>query len=256
MRRDIDDALNGWPFDPSPNGVTAREVRARDGRRLVQVRQELGVLQMEVDGRPDGLRPHGFRTYLDYLRYQVADRAAKPKRRAVTLQMTRKQCAEVDREIVQFYHRRMAWLALQKYDHMLADAEHTLALMDFVDRHCDDEEYVASHDRFRGLVLFHRTQACAAISLERRRPEEAIDAVREGAEQIRQHQDDWQPGDDEEAETPNVALLEQLHKIEEEIRRCFDVGLTLREQLDEAVEREDYERAARLRDAIRARGAR
>lgn len=254
MRHDIDDALNGWPFDPSSNGVIAREVRAKDGRRVVQVRQELGVLQMEMEGRPDGLKPHGFRTYLDYLRYQAADRGAKPGKQASSLRMNSKQCAEVDREIVQFYHRRMAWLALQRYEHMLADADHTLALMDFVDRHCDDEEYVDSHDRFRGLVLFHKTQARAAMSLERRKPEEAIDVLREGAEQIRKSQDDWE-GDDE-SETPNEALLEQLERIEEEIRKRFVVGLTLREQLDEAVAREDYERAARLRDAIRARGPR
>ena len=56
--------------------------------------------------------------------------------------------------------------------------------MDFVCRHGDDDEYIASHERFRGLVLFHRTQAAAALALERRKPEEAIDVVRDGIERL------------------------------------------------------------------------
>ena len=65
MRRDIDEAIQGWPFDPEMGEVIAREVRAKDGRPLIQIRVELGLLQLEVIGRPDGTRPHGFVTYLD-----------------------------------------------------------------------------------------------------------------------------------------------------------------------------------------------
>ena len=56
MRRDLDDVIQGWPYDPEPGEHLAREVRARDGRMVLQVRIELGVLQLEVGGRPDGLR--------------------------------------------------------------------------------------------------------------------------------------------------------------------------------------------------------
>ena len=54
------------------------------------------------------------------------------------------------------------------------------------------------------------------------------------------------------SESPNPTLVEQLRKIEQEIRQKFVVEKTLREQLDEAVAREDYEQAARLRDQIQA----
>ncbi len=160
-------------------------------------------------------------------------------------------CVEVDREFVQYYHRRMAWLALQRYDRMLEDADHTLSLMDFVRGHCDDPDYVASHERFRGLVLFHRAQAAAALALERRKPEAAVDAVRDGAQLLAAHQQRWES---EHAldETPNETLIEQLQVLEREIRRNFEVSKTLQEQLDEAVATEDYERAARLRDQMRS----
>lgn len=250
MRRDIDEALQGWPYEPGPGEIVAREVRARDGRKVLQVRIELGLLQLEVEHRPDGVRPHGFSTYLDYLRHRAAGREIVSGGKAPPWTMSPEHCTEADREFVQFYHRRVAWLALQRYDKALGDADHTLSLMDFVRRHGIDEDYISSHERFRGLVLFHRTQAAAALCLEQRRPEQAIDAVREGMERIARHLEQWSAEHDSE-EIPNETLVEQLKSLERDIRKHFTVGKTLREQLDEAVAREDYERAARIRDQIR-----
>lgn len=253
MRRDIDEALHGWPYDPRSGEIQAREVKARDGRMVVQVRIELGVHQLEEDGRPDGVRPHGFETYLDYLRHRAAGRGQAPGGKAPSWTMGAEHCAEADREFVQFYHRRVAWLSLQRYDRALRDADHTIALMDFVVRHGISQEYIGSHERFRGLVLFHRTQAAAALALERRRPDEAIDAVHDGADRIRRHQRTWEQENPEEEMVSNSTLLEQLSVLEDEIRKNFAVEKTLREQLDEAVAREDYEQAAQLRDKIRNR---
>ena len=78
MRRDLDEVIQGWPYDTEPSERLAREVRARDGRKVLQVRIELGVLQLEVTGRPDGVRPHGFVTYLDYLRHSATGRGQTP----------------------------------------------------------------------------------------------------------------------------------------------------------------------------------
>jgi hypothetical protein len=241
MRRDIDEAFHGWPYNPDPGEIQAREIRARDGRTVVQVRIELGLLQMEIDGRPDGLRPHGFTTFLDYLRYRAAGRGQSPGGKAPPWSMSSDHCTETDREFVQFYHRRV-----------VTDAEHTLALMDFVKRHGPNDEYVESHERFRGLVLFHRTQAAAALALDRRKPDEAIDVIRDGLDRLRRHQSDWDEEHDPD-ETPNSRLAEQLDLLENEIRKNFSVDKTLAEQLDEAVAREDYEKAAALRDQIKRR---
>lgn len=251
MRRDLDDVLQGWPYDPEPGEILAREIRARDGRPVLQIRIELGVLQLEAAGRPDGSRPHGFTTYLEYLRHAAADRGKPTEGKDAGWRMSAHQCTEADREFVQFYHRRVAWLALRRYDRAVRDADHTLALMDFVKRHGIDEEYIGSHEQFRGLVVFHRTQAAAALALERRKPEEAIDAIREGNELIKSHYEGWWSENDQ-SESPNPSLLEQLNNFEVEIRKNFAVEKTLREQLDEAVAREDYEQAARLRDRIRS----
>jgi hypothetical protein len=63
--RDIDSLLKKWQFQPGE--VNARLLRARDGREVLQMRVDMGVLQLETDLRPDGSRPHGAETYYDYL---------------------------------------------------------------------------------------------------------------------------------------------------------------------------------------------
>jgi hypothetical protein len=217
----------------------------------LQIRIELGVLQLEVGGRPDGLRPHGFSTYLDYLRHSAAGRGQTSGGKSSSWMMSAHQCAEADREFIQFYHRRVAWLALRRYDKAIQDADHTLALMDFIRRHGSEDDYIASHEQFRGPVLFHRAQAATALALERRRPEEAIDALRDGVDRLTAHQRAWWDEHDP-ADSPNPSLIDSLRSIEQDIRTKFSVEKTLREQLDDAVAREDYEQAARLRDQIRA----
>ena len=251
MRRDIDDALSGWTYEPEPGEVLAREVRARDGRNVVQIRVELGLLQMEITGRPDGLRPHGFVTYLDYLRHRAAGRGLSPGGKSPPWTMTEEQGSEADREFVQYHHRRVAWLSLERHDRALADADHTLALMDFLRRHGHSSDLITSQERLRGLVLFQRTRAAAALSLEKHRPGDAVEAVRDGIERLAEHRRVWE-AEHEGDETPNGALLEQLQILESEIRKNFDVPLSLREQLAEAVSLEDYEKAARIRDQMRS----
>ena len=253
MRRDLDDVIQGWPYDPEPNEVLAREVRSRDGRTLVQIRVELGVLQLEVTGRPDGTRPHGFATYLDFLRYSAASRGQATGGKEAPWTMDQEHRDQADREFVQFFHRRMAWLSLRRYDKAVLDADHTLALMDFVRRHANDDDYISTHEQSRGLIQFHRAQAQALMAIERRRPEEAIDALRDGMERLTVHQRTWWDSrENDTTESPNPSLIEQLRIFEQEIRKNYAVEKTLREQLDEAVAREDYEQAARIRDMIRA----
>ncbi len=253
MRRDIDEALHGWPYEPDPGEAVAREIRARDGRNVLQIRIELGLLQLEVEGRPDGVRPHSFPTFLDYLRHRASTRSSAPGGGRTPWSMSAEHCAEADREIIQFTHRRVAWLSLQRYDKALQDANHSIGLMDFVRKYASDVDYVANLERMRGLVLLHQAQASVAIALERNKPEEAVDATREGIERLVENQQRLiTDGDD----TPNEVYIDQLRVLEREIRKNYSVEKTLREQLDEAVASEDYELAARLRDQIRAQARR
>jgi len=169
--RDIDTVLKGWEFRPGE--VNARLVKARNGRHVIQMRIDMGLLQMETDLRPDGTRPHGAETYYDYLVGEVI-------REGGSFRLSKEQRDEVDREFIQFYHRRLCWPSLREYRRAARDADHSLAFMDFVREHSADDEWTLSHEQYRPFVLFHRVQAAASPSWKsmgpRRRSSRSIKA--------------------------------------------------------------------------------
>lgn len=64
MNVDITELLQGWPFEPGK--INVRLIEGEGGEQKVQVRLDLGVLQIELDGRPDGLRPLDHDSLLEY----------------------------------------------------------------------------------------------------------------------------------------------------------------------------------------------
>ena len=55
MPEDISDILERWPFDPGEFNV--RLITDEQGNQRIQMRIDLGMLQMNMEGRPDGKRP-------------------------------------------------------------------------------------------------------------------------------------------------------------------------------------------------------
>ena len=54
---DISKILKDWAYKQGM--LDARIIEAVDGRSLIQIRIELGVIQMEMAGRPDGILQDG-----------------------------------------------------------------------------------------------------------------------------------------------------------------------------------------------------
>ncbi|NDC63789.1 MAG: DNA helicase UvrBC [Planctomycetia bacterium] len=237
--RDIDTLLKGWPFQPGE--VNARLVKARNGRQVLQMRVDMGLLQLEADLRPDGMRPHGAETYYDYL-------VGEAIREGDSFRLSKEQCGEADREFVQFYHRRLCWLALREYRRAAKDADHSLAFMDFVREHSVDDEWTLSHEQYRPFVLFHRVQAGALAALEETGPESAIAEINSGLERFRSLFARYDAAD----QYAEDELVRRLEDMRENVRQRYEVGRTLDEQLAEAVSTENYELAARLRDRMRS----
>jgi hypothetical protein len=102
--RDISDLLREWPWEPGR--IQARLVVGADGRPKLQVRIHLGVLQMEMDGRPDGERPGGFESLLE----QALDRRARGGS-AEAFTLAPEACRELREEAVQYYHRYVGLMA-------------------------------------------------------------------------------------------------------------------------------------------------
>jgi len=240
QRQDIDFILRQWQFQPG--AVGARLVEASDGRKVMQMRIEMGVLQMETTGRPDGVRPGGAETYLDYLNAQLVQQGE-------SFALSEENRLEIDREFLQFYHRRICCLTLHEFRRAVADADHTLALMDFVAHWSTDQEWTLSHERYRPFVIFHRAQAAALAEVQESDPEGAIEEINAALDRIREAYVKVEA----EEQFDHDELVNQLTQLKESLRNEYHVGRTLAEQLNDAISAEQYERAARLRDEIAKR---
>lgn len=239
-KRHIDQILQQWAYEPGE--VSARLVRGADERELLQMRIDMGILQLEVSGRPDGTRPGGAETYFDYL-------LALAVHEGKDFALTEDQCAEADREFVQFYQRRICWLALREFPRAVRDADHSLAFMDFVRSCSPNEQWTVSHEQYRPFILFHRTQAAALAALEDRGPEAAIEEINTGLSRIREFFREYEA----EERFDDDELVERLEQLRQSLRDHYQIGRTLHERLEDAVASEQYELAAQLRDEIARR---
>ncbi|QDU97945.1 UvrB/UvrC motif-containing protein [Lignipirellula cremea] len=233
----LDDILRDWPYDPDEGAVRLTE--GEGGREVLQMRIDLGVLQLETTDRPDGLRPGGFAT----MREQLTDIAAKAGEGFL---FSEEQCLDADREFVQFYHRRVCWLQLARYEMAVRDADHTLAMMDLCALHSPDERWTLTHEQYRPFVLYHRTQASALAALERSGAEEAVEEMNAGLERLRELFAQFEV----EEHFDENDLVVQLTKMREQLREEYQVGRTLQERLQDAVSAEQYELAAEIRDLL------
>lgn len=240
--KDLNRLLIDWPFEPGQPSV--RRVAGSDGRQLLQMRVDLGMLQLETTGRPDGDRPEGFSTYYDYMMSLAFAEGTE-------FCLDEERCREIDREFLQFYHRRICWMAIKQYDQAVRDAEHTLRLMDFSSANAPDPQWALMHEQYRPFVLFHRIQATALADLESSNPAAAVRAIDEGLEQLgkvfAQHE-----AEDHFDEDVFVAKLREMRA---SVVDHFDVGPSLAEQLARAIAAEQYERAAELRDLLGRQGS-
>jgi hypothetical protein len=260
MNKDLNAILSGWPAEPG--AVVARTFVAPDGSAFIQLRVDLGLLQMALDGRPDGERPEGFETSLECVRDALL-------RQPADAPLGEEQQQELTREMLQFYRRRVSLMALAKqaqqdgdtdradafYRRAIRDADHNLAILDLLgDRGVQVD--ISEHEQYRPFIIMHRAACRAERLLLEQDPDEAIEQLKAGMAAIRDCATERVEIDEEsEAVLDLTPFVRELKRFEKHIRRKYRRRRTLREQLAAAVAAEDFEQAARLRDALAARTA-
>ncbi len=233
----IDHLLTDWPF--ALGQILVRQIQGAEGRELLQMRVDMGIIQMEVSGRPDGVQFEGSDTYYDYL-------ASLSFAEDEAFQLTEERCTEIDREFYQFYHRRVCWLTLKRYAEAAKDAQHTISLMDFSAAYSPDPEWTMLHEQYRPFVLFHKIQALALLQLEETHPENAIQVLDEGLKNLEKV---FEKHDAAEHYDKDVFVV-KLCEMRDSVKEHYELGPTLTEQLAEAIAAEQYEIAAELRDRM------
>ncbi len=243
MSKDLTPIIEGWEHDP--NTLQVRIIRGSDGRERLQTRVDLGVLQMELSGRPDGKRPSGCESWLDH-HEQLSRTALKD---GADYSLDSEACAELMREGVQYYHRYLALFHLGRYDLVARDAERNLRLFAFVKRHAANPRDALQFDQYRPYVTMMRARALGLHAVERGENKAAIAKIDEGIRGIRAFLAEYSQSDREE----QCGELMFLLRWRDEVAALKPLGPIerLQEQLELAVARENFEDAARLRDQIK-----
>ncbi len=250
MDFDISHVLEQWEYQPGQ--VVVRRFKGRDGKEKIQLRVDLGLLQMNAEGRPDGKRPFGQPSLFEYYQARLYKYVAEHDGSDDGFRLKPEDCAKLQLEALQFHHRYICLLQLEDYPAVIRDAERNLALFEFVKKHAE-EELAWSLQQFQPQLLMVLTRARGAQALKSEDYSMAIKVVEEGMEKIKTFYEEH--GRSESAEQSGE--LQSLENWLEEIRARRP--LTRRERLEralqEAVKSEDYEKAAQVRDQLKNLGA-
>lgn len=247
MRKDLTFIVDDWEYNP--DDVTVRSILGTDGREKIQMRLDLGVLQMEPKGRPDGKRPYGHESLLEYYQEQL-QLHSELHGNNVDFVLDSDVCTLLRQESMQFYYRYLSLFHLGRFDEVIRDAERNLRLYDFVHLYGATEEDRMVLEQFRPYVLMMRARAKACAYLEDKDFIAALAEVDLGIEAISKH---W-VGLDRMDQLDNCREVSFLREWRAKIERTRPLTAEerLQRELRRAVEREDYEHAAQLRDQLRA----
>jgi hypothetical protein len=247
MDFDISHLLDEWEYQAGQ--VVVRRLKGNDGREKIQLRVDLGLLQMNVEGRPDGKRPFGYPSLLEYYRARLHKYVAVHDGSDEGFKLKPEDCSRLQLEALQYHHRYICLLQLEDHSAVIRDAERNLTVFDFVSRHAESEELAWSLQQFRPQLLMVLTRARAAQSLVVNDYTMAIQQIEDGLEKIRAFCHEHPRGDGAEP----GAEVQSLENWLEEIRakRPLSRREKLERALREAINSEDYERAAKVRDELR-----
>ena len=248
MSKDLAVLLQGWDYNP--NEVTVRHIIGADGRKKIQMRLDLGVLQMETSGRPDGKRPHGFESLLEYHLAQKESAEETALTEWNSWSLDGEACADLKQEAMQYYYRYLSLFHLGEYDDVIRDTARNIEVFDLIRDYAEDESDRLSLEQFRPYVLMMNARAQACLALEDKRYDRAMTIIEDGIESIRDFFRDIEREDLADSCREIQFLEEWRERIEN--NRPLTTADRIRRELSIAVASEDYERAAELRDQLRA----
>lgn len=326
MSPDISRILREWPYEGGQ--INVRLIEGEDGEPRIQMRLDLGLLQMETTGRPDASRPNGFESFLEYCEARIdhpeeapsSDDAEEdeagiggppphPRARATgksdeesggeggravggeeeeketeeadgkaegagkkengngeqhggaasedddssseltPATLSEEECRLLREEAVQYYHRYIALLVLGDYDGVLRDTARNLRVIDLCAQFAETEEDRAILEQFRPYVTMMRVRALASQMVADDEPKAALWAIDDGIEVIRKQYEEADKGGDFE-DASEIQLLRSMRN-ELALKLPASQKNELRERLRKAIESENYELAAILRDELR-----
>lgn len=268
MDRDISELLEEWAFVPGQ--ISVRVIEGQDHEPRIQVRLDLGFLQMRLDGRPDGLRPLDHDSYLDFQEArltQMLGQGAAPEQEEEKPEfdlsgdidegeagrfLDGDECRQLREEAQQYYHRYIALLVLEDFESVARDTSRNLRVLDMFQDYAIDEDDRGAMEGHRPYVMMMRARALASHALKHEENKVAINAIDEGIEALKLYYES--SGLEDEFE--NAGEVDMLREMRDGLIPKLPVSqrAELKQRLEAAIVSENFELAAILRDELRMLG--
>ena len=245
--RDITPMLKGWDYEPGT--INVRRIKAADGSEKLQMRLDLGLLQMELKGRPDGVRPKGCESWLDYYQRQLV-RHKKKNGTELGFQLTGEQCQHLREEAEMYYRRYLSLFVLGEFKGVVRDTARNIRVLNLCGQFAADEADRLVLEQYRPYITMMNTRAAASAKFKAKEYVEALEVVERGLKRIRRFFKRFgQP-----KAYRRSGEVKVLKRFARQIQRKIPVDplQKLETELQAAVDAEAYEKAAVLRDQIEA----
>lgn len=208
------------------------------GQYLLNQKYELG-------GRPDGERPYGAESLLDYYQAQLTNRQQSS--------LTKEDHVRMREESWQYYVRRNFHFLMEDFERARQDAEHNLGLWELIDRYGMEDPDRWEFLRWWPWIERDRAVATALGDVERGDLEAAAMELYRAAKAIDhfgvQHEAPYAMEPEAQRDLCQT-MRDHICALTEVLRKEYDMPICLEEQVDLALERGDAGEVERLREEM------
>ena len=238
MSQSIRKLLDEWEYD---SGKTIRIINDCRGNPVMQVRELMGISEFFLEGRPDGSRYRGFDTVLDEVERRIEDSADSFK-------LAENDFEALDKESKMFYYRYLLCFQISDFGRVVRDTEHNLRICDITEKYGFGSNMRVSILQYRPFIIKMNAISRAMISLQKNVKELAKDILESAVVKLKALPE----------VNSSIFIMEKNRSINyletalKQLGYCKSDSLEcMKKELMAAVESEDYEKAAELRDRIK-----
>ena len=236
---DLRELLREWPYDPEK---CVRIIEGDDGREVLQVRTPVGIEQFELEGRPDGSRPHNRESAFDFYFGRLDRVRAAGEEESFHLNHT--ECAELFEEGVLYYFRYLHLFQLEDWMRTARDTNRNLKLFDFVHKYGQRKEDRYHLEQWRPYILRLNAISRAMVEVQEHAHERAIHILRDAIDKITLLDEVDNQTFQLERERSVQALRETLEQIEK--AKPLTELEQLEKKLHEAIESQEFRTRRRV----------
>ena len=243
MNMDISPFLNEWDYDSEKN---VRVIKLEDNRKVIQVRKIMGIEQYELEGRPDGKKPFGKDSVLtefddrlkEYIEVHGSDKG---------FIINHDDFLQLQYEAVLNYYRYLVLFHIGDFKRTVRDTDNNLRICDLLQNHCLDDEDKNQILQYKPYIIRVNALSRAMINIRRKMHEIAQQIIESAIIQIKNLPD----LKNEIFQYEKIRSINYLKATLAEIKqKSLSEIDKLKIELEDALEIEDYERAAEIRDKI------